>query len=121
MTQIDTLTNLESLYQSLTRESIERLNLALIEVSQRNVIYLTFLCNTVPPQRPKSKIGNRVRVQRKSGTFHRSYKIQFIEELLTISHIPTMIPLSYVVMAVKNEIIQTIFNEPDHVNFVTTN
>ena len=39
--------------------------LAPIEVSQKNVPYLVSLCNTVPPQRPKFKVGDRVRIRKK--------------------------------------------------------
>ena len=95
--------------------------LAPIEVSQKGVPYLIYLCNTVPPQRPKLKVGDRVRIRKKIETFHRGYRIQFTEELFTISHIPTRNQPTYVVMDVNDEIIQGKFYEPELVKFVTTN
>ena len=94
--------------------------LAPIEVSQKDVPYLISLCNTVPPQRPKFKVGDRVRIRKKIETFHRGYRIQFTEELFTISHIPTKNPPTYVVMDVNDQIIQGKFYEPELVKFVTT-
>ena len=36
--------------------------LASIEVSQKDVPYLVYLCNSVPLQQPKFKVGDRVRI-----------------------------------------------------------
>ena len=94
--------------------------LAPITVSQKDVPYLVSLCHTVPPQRPKFKVGDRVRIRRKIETFHRGYRIQFTEELFTISHIPTKNPPTYVVKDVNDEIIQGKFYEPELVKFVCT-
>lgn len=86
-------------------------------VSQKDVPYLVSLCNTNPPQRPKFKIGDQVRVRRKIETFHRGYKIQFTEELFTIVQIPTNNPPTYVVKDTNNEIILGKFYEPELVKF----
>ena len=94
--------------------------LAPIDVSQKDVPYLISLCNTVPPQRPKFKVGDRVRIRKKIETFHRGYRIQFTEELFKISHIPKKNPPTYVVKDIT-EIIQGKFYEPELVNFVATN
>lgn len=94
--------------------------LAPIAVSQKDVPYLVALCNSVPPQQPKFKVGDRVRIRRKIETFHRGYRIQFTEELFTISHIPTENPPTYVVKDVNDEIIQGKFYEPELVKFVST-
>ena len=94
--------------------------LAPITVSQKDFPYLVSLCNTVPPQRPKFKVGDRIRIRRKIETFHRGYRIQFTEELFTISHIPTNNPPTYVVKDVNDEIIQGKFYEPELVKFVCT-
>ena len=76
-------------FVSIINNRINRMTkLAPITVSQKDVPYLVSLCNTVPPQRPKFKVGDRVRIRRKIETFHRGYRIQFTEELFTISHIP---------------------------------
>ena len=119
MRLIDTLINLENLCQSQT--TINRMTkLAPITVSQKDVPYLVSLCNTVPPQRPKFKVGDRVRIRRKIETFHRGYRIQFFEELFKISYIPTENPPTYVVKDVNDEIIQCKFFEPELVKFVCT-
>jgi len=95
-------------------------NLAPIAGSQKDVPYLVSICNSVPPQQPKFKVGDRVRIPRKIETFHRGYRIQFTEELFTISHIPTENPPTYVVKDVNDEIIQGKFYEPELVKFVST-
>ena len=94
--------------------------LAPIAVSQKDIPYLVSLCNIVPPQRPKFKVGDRVRIRRKIETFHRGYSIQFTEELFTISHSPTESPTRYVVKDVNDEIIQDKFFEPELVKSVST-
>ena len=94
--------------------------LAPITVSQKDVPYLVSLCNTVPPQQPKFKVGDRVHIRKKIETFHRGYRIQFTEELFTISHIVTKNPPTYVVKDVNDEIIQGKFYEPELVKFVCT-
>ena len=79
-------------FVSIINNRINRMiKLAPITVSQKDVLYLVSLCNTVPPQRPKFQVGDRVRIRRKIETFHRGYRIQFTE-LFTISHIPTKNP-----------------------------
>ena len=109
-------------FVSIINNRVNRMNqLAPIEVSQRDVSYLFSLCNTAPPQRPKFKVGERVRIRKKIETFHRGYRIQFTEELFTISHIPTRNPATYVVKDVNDEIKQGKFYEPELVKFVTTN
>ena len=95
--------------------------LAPIEVSQKDVPYLISLCNSVPPQRPKFRVGDRVRLRKKIETFHRGYRIQFTEEVFTILHIPTKNKPMYVVKDVNDEIIQGNFFEPELVKFVTIN
>ena len=80
-------------FVSIINNRINRMTkLAPITVSQKDVPYLVSLWYTVPPQRPKFKVGDRVRIRRKIETFHRGYRIQFTEELFTISHIPTRNP-----------------------------
>ena len=97
-----------------------RTKLAPKTVSQKDVPNLVSLCNTVPPQRPKFKVGDRVRIRRKIETFHRGYRIQFTEELFTISHIPTKNAPTYDVKDVNDEIIQGKFYESELVKFVCT-
>ena len=53
--------------------------LAPIAVFQKDVPYLVVLCNSVPPQQPKFKVGDRVRIRRKIETFLRGYRIIFTE------------------------------------------
>ena len=107
-------------FVSIINNRVNRMTkLTPMEVSQKEVPYLISLCNTVPPQRPKFKVGDRVRIRKKIETFHRGYRIQFTEELFTISHIPTRNPPTYVVKDVNDEIIQGKFYEPELVNFVT--
>ena len=91
--------------------------LATIELSQKDVPYLIYPCITVSPQRPKLKVGDRVRIRKEIET----YMIQFAEELFTISHLPTKNPPTYFVKDVNDEIIQVKFYEPELVKLVTTN
>ena len=108
-------------FVSIINNKINRMTkLAPIAVSQKDVPYLVALCNSVPSQQPKFKVGDRVRIRRKIETFHRGYRIQFTEELFTTSHIPTENPPTYVVKDVNNEIIQGKFYEPELVKFVST-
>ena len=94
--------------------------LAPITVSQKDVPYLVCLCNTVLPQQPKFKVGDGARIRRKIEAFHRGYRIQFTEELFTISHKPTKNPPTYDVKDVNDAIIQGKFYEPQSVKFVCT-
>ena len=77
-------------------------------------------CNTVLPQRPKLKVGERVRIRMKIETFHPGYRRQLTEELFTLSQIPTTNPHTYVVKDVNNEIIQGKFYKTELFKFVTT-
>ena len=80
-------------FVSIINNRVNRMTkLAPIEVSQKDVPYLISLCNTVPSQRPKFKVGDRVRNRKKIETFHRGYRIEFTVELFTISHIATNNP-----------------------------
>ena len=109
-------------FVSIINNRVNRMTkLASIDVSQKDVPYLISFCNTVPPQRPKFKVGDRVRSRKKTETFHRGYRIQFTEELLTISHISTKNPPTYVDKDVNDENIQGKFHEPELLKFVTTN
>lgn len=92
--------------------------LAPASVSQKDVKYLVSLCHTNLQRKPKFKVGDCVRVRRKIDTFHRGYRIQFTEELFTITAIPTNNPPTYVVKDSDNEIIQGKFYEPELVRFV---
>ena len=91
--------------------------LAPSSVSKKDVDYLVSLCHTNAQKKPKFKIGEQVRIRRKIDTFHRGYKIQFTEELFTITAIPTTNPPTYVVKDCDGEIIQGKFYEPELVRF----
>ena len=109
-------------FVSIINNRVNRVTkLAPIDMSQKDVPYLISLCNTVPPQRPNFKVGDRVRIRKKIETFHRGYRIQFTEELFTISHIPTKNPPTYVVKDVNDEIIQGKFYEPELVKKLNKN
>ena len=57
-------------FVSIINNRINRLTkLAPITVSQKDVPYLVFLCNEVPPQQPMFKIGDWVRIWRKLEIF----------------------------------------------------
>ena len=87
-------------------------------VSKKDVPYLVSLCHTNDLQQPKFKVGDQVRIRRKIDTFHRGYKIQFTEELFTVTSIPTCNPPTCIVKDRNNEIIQGKFYEPELVKFV---
>ena len=89
-----------------------------ISVSKKDVPYSVSLCHTNAPQKPKFKIGDQVRIRRKIDTFHRGYKIQFTEELFTVTSIPTINLPTYTVKDSNNEIIQGKFYERELVKFV---
>ena len=80
--------------------------------------YLISLGHTNVLQQPELKIGDQVRLRRKIDAFHRGYKIQFTEELFTVTSIPTCNPSTYTVKDRNNEIIQGKFYEPELVKFV---
>ena len=106
---------------SIINNRINRMTkLAPKTVAQKDVVYLVSLCNTVPPQRPKFKVGDRVRIRRKIETFHRGSRIQINEELFTIPHIPTKNPPTYVGKDVNDKIIQGKLYELELVKFVCT-
>ena len=108
-------------FVSIINNRINRMTkLAPITISQKDVPYLVSLYNTVPPQRPRFKVGDRVRFRRNIETFDRGYMIQFTEELFRISHIPTKNSPTYVVKDVNEEIIQSKLYEPELVKFVCT-
>ena len=106
-------------FVSIINNRVNRMTkLAPASVSQKEVPYLVSLCHTNVIKKPKFKIGDQVRIRRKIDTFHRGYKIQFTEELFTITSIPTNNPPTYTVKDLKNEVIEGKFYEPELVKFV---
>ena len=93
---------------------------AQIAVSQKHVPYLVCLCNTVPPQQPKFKVGDQVHIRRKIETFHCGYRTQSFEDFSTISHKPTEKPPTYVIKDMYDKIIQGKFNENELTKLVIT-
>ena len=91
-----------------------------MRVSQKDLPYLLSFCNTVPPQQPKFKVGDRFRIRRKIETFHRGYRKLLTDVFWTLSRIPTENPPIYVAKDVNDEIFQGKFYEPDLVWFVST-
>ena len=109
-------------FVSIINRRVNRMTkLAPISVSKKDVPYLVSLCHTNAQQKPKFKIGDQVRIRRKIDTFHRGYKIQFTEELFTVTSIPTSNPPTYTVKDSNNENIQGKFYEPELVKFVVPN
>lgn len=106
-------------FVSIINNRVNRMTkLAPVSVSKKDVPYLVSLCHTNSIGKPKFKIGDQVRIRRKFDTFHRGYKIQFTEELFTITSIPTKNPPTYTVKDLKDEIIEGKFYEPELVKFV---
>ena len=106
-------------FVSIINRRVNRMTkLAPASVSKKDVPYLVSLCHTNVLRQPKFKIGDQVRIRRKIDTFHRGYKIQFTEELFTVTSIPTCNPPTYTVKDRNNEIIQGKFYEPELVKFV---
>ena len=110
--------HLDQVVSIINRRVNRMTKLAPISVSKKDVPNLVSLCHTNAPQKPKFKIGDQVRIRRKIDTFHRGYKIQFTEELFTVTSIPTINPPTYTVKDSNNEIIQGKFHEPELVKFV---
>ena len=106
-------------FVSIINRRVNRMTkLAPASVSKKDVPYLVSLCHTNVLRQPKFRIGDQVRIRRKIDTFHRGYKIQFTEELFTVTSIPTCNPPTYTVKDRNNEIIQGKFYEPELVKFV---
>ena len=110
--------HLDQVVSIINRSKNRMTKLAPISVSKKDVPYLVSLCHTNAPQKPKFKIGDQVPIRREIDTFHRVYKIQFTEELFTVTSIPTSNPPTYTVKDCNNEIIQGKFYEPELVKFV---
>ena len=75
-------------FVSIINRRVNRMTkLAPASISKKDVPYLVSLCHTNAQQQPRFKIGDQVRIRRKIDTFHRGYKIQFTEELFTVTRI----------------------------------
>ena len=113
----DYISELHHFVQIINNRVNRMTKLAPGSVSKKEVPYVVSLCHTNIPRKPKFKIGDQVRIRRKIDTFHRGYKIQFTQELFTVTAIPTNNPPTYIISDLKNEIIEGKFYEPELVKF----
>ena len=83
------------------------------DVEKSDVPYLIALqcCNQI--REPKYKIGQQVRIKRKIETFHRGYRIQFTDEVFTITAVPSLNPPTYTIKDANNQLIQGKFYESE--------
>ena len=76
------------------------------DVGKNDVPYLISFqcCNQI--RQPNYKMGQQVRMKRKSDTFHRRYRIHFTEEVFTIAAVQTRNPPTYSIKDANNQLIQ---------------
>ena len=87
------------------------------DVEKSDVPYLISLQTSNQIREPKHKIGQQVRIKRKIETFHRGYRIQFTEEVFTITAIQTLNPPTYTIKDASNQLIQGKFYESELTSF----
>ena len=82
-------------------------------VEKSDVPYLIPLqtCNQI--REPKYKIGQQVRIKRKIETFHRGFRIQFTDEVFTITALQSLNPPTYTIKDANNQLIQGKFFESE--------
>ena len=76
------------------------------DVEKNDVPHLISLQTSNQIREPKYKIGQQVRIKRKIELFHRSYCIQFTEEVFTITAMQTLNPPTYTIKDASNQLIQ---------------
>ena len=83
------------------------------DVEKSDVPYLISLQTCNQFREPKYKIGQRVRIKRKIETFHRGYRIQFTDEVFTITALQSLNPPTYTIKDANNQLIQGNSFEPE--------
>ena len=76
------------------------------DVEKTDVPYLISLQISNQICEPKYKVGQQVRIKRKIETFHSGYRIQFTEEVFTITAVQTLNPPTYSIKDASNQLIQ---------------
>ena len=71
------------------------------------------IANTTYSQKPKSFVGDLVRILKKEETFGKGYKQSFTDEVFEISYVPTLNPPTYSLIDNDKEIIQGKFYQPE--------
>ena len=64
-------------------------------------------------QKPKFKVGDKVRITRKKGIFEKGYTTRWTEEVFTVSKIQHTDPITYKIVDENNEEIQGTFYEQE--------
>ena len=103
--EINTDTSVENLQQfvNVINCRVNRITkLAPKDVGKNDVPYLISLqcCNQI--RQPKYKMAQQVRIKRKIETFHRGYRIQFTEEVFTITAVQTLKPPTHTIKDANN-------------------
>jgi len=62
---------------------------------------------------PKYKVGDRVRISKKKGTFEKGYTPRWTEETFTVSEVKHTVPVTYKISDYSNSEIQGTFYEPE--------
>ena len=76
-------------------------------------------CNAI--NKPKFKLGQNVRIRRKTDLFHRGSRIQFTEEVFQIAAVETLNPPTYSLRGCNNQLIQGKFYESELVRLEKDN
>ena len=80
---------------------------------KNDVIYLISLQNCHRIRQHQLKIGQQVKIKQKNESIHRGYRIQFTEEVFTITTVQTFNPPTYTIEDANNQLIQSKFYEAE--------
>ena len=80
--------------------------LAPYQVKKSDEPFLVSLQNCNAIKKPKFKLGQHVRIRRKTDLFHRAHRIQFTEEVFQIAAVETLNPPTYSLRDCHNQLIQ---------------
>ena len=111
---IDVLDEMVSIYNNARHSSIKMTPAKASVKANERVVWLNLYGGLYPePGKPKFKVGDRVRITRKKGTFEKGYTPRWTEELFTVSRVQYTDPPTYKITDYNGEEIQGTFYEQE--------
>ena len=112
---IDILDELVDRYNNTIHSSIGMTPAQASEKKNEVKVWRKLYAHYVPDklQKPKFKVGDKVRITRKKGIFEKGYTTRWTEEVFTVSKIQYTDPITYKIVDENNEEIQGTFYEQE--------
>ena len=112
----DVLDELVNVYNNTKHSSIKMTPVEASNQENERIVYenlYKFESLLKPKSKPKFKIGNRVRITKKKGTFEKGYTNRWTTEIFVISEVLNTIPVTYKIVDLNGEEIIGSFYEQE--------